>query len=416
MSTSETPVIFYIDDEPHNLVVFEAACPDDWKVHVFENPMVALQKLDQIRPHVIISDQRMPGMTGVQFLEVAKKILPDAVRIIVTGYSDEDLVVESVRKAQIFDYIKKPWEVDDLLASLTRALDFQRADVATRRLQAELVAREAQLRETNGLLTSAMRDLELAQLKEADIRKELECWVPPFLRWALDDSRIGGSQKRDLVGIAFDIVNSSALRDVTLNGRHLRSQIIQIFTEAVLRHGGWRESHSGDSAYGHFGLLGNEIESETPADSALASAREFRVALRNLSSVFGKTAECGIALHIAVDAEVHIHTVQLNTPRGPVTQKSFDTSSTDVDLLHRMEKLVHQLPGTNIVMSRGFVDALKVQPPNLVEIGYHLFAGQKEAVPLLIIPSDLAKPADLDVVKGSADSNVLTFSPARRAA
>ncbi len=414
---SQTPVLFYIDDEPHNLVVFEAACPDDWKVHVYESPIVALEKLDQLRPNVIISDQRMPGMTGVQFLEVAKKILPDAVRIIVTGYSDEDLVVESVRKAQIFDYIKKPWEVDDLLASLTRALDFQRAESEARRLQVELVLRESELRETNGLLMNAMRDLELAQLKENDIRKELECWVPPFLRWALTDSRLAGAKpKRDLVGIAFDIVNSSALRDATLNGRHMRSQIIQIFTEAVLRHGGWRESHSGDSAYGHFGLLGNEIESETPADSALASAREFRVALRNLGGVFGRTAECGIALHIAVDAEVHIHTVQLNTPRGPVTQKSFDTSSTDVDLLHRMEKLVHQLPGSNIVMSRAFVSSLKNVPPKIVELGFHRFAGQAEAVDLLIIPSDLATAEDIAKVKGSADSNVLTFSPARRAA
>jgi FixJ family two-component response regulator len=400
MSNNNTrPVIFYVDDEPHNLVVFEASCSDDWDVHTYDSPLKALDEIDKKKPWVIVSDQRMPGMTGVQFLEIARKIVPDSIRITVTGYSDEDLVVESVRKAGIFDYIKKPWEADDLLGSIERALNYYRASEEAKRLQDELMRREQELRETNNNLTSALKDLEIARHKEAEMRTELECWVPPFVLWAIREKPLSPEFKTDVVGIAIDIIGSSRLHGVNVNGRSARSQVIQIFSEALLRQGGWRESHSGDSAYGHFGLVDDKYKA---AESALNAAREFRVALRSLGVLAGCGIECGIALHIAPECPVQIHTAQLNTPRGPVTQKSFDTSSSDVDLLHRIEKLVHMLPGTNIVMSRAFFNSLKIQIPNIVNVGWHLFAGQTTPVELLIIPSDLAKPEDIERVRAVA--------------
>lgn len=393
------PSLVYVDDEPHNLVVFEAACPDDWTVHVFDNAAKALEQLDRVKPHVIVTDQRMPGMMGVQFLEIAKKIAPNAIRIIVTGYSDEDLIVESVRKAQIFDYIKKPWDVDDLVTSIGRAVELYSASAESRRLEEELKQRERELLEANQTLLTAMKDLELARLKESKMRTELECWVPPFVLWTLREGPTEVRKTPDLVGIAMDIINSSRLHDVEFEGRPIRGRIIQIFTEAVLRHGGWRESHSGDSAYGHFGLL---EEKENPSESALAAAHEFRAGLKSLSEISGVQVECGVSLHIANKCPIQIHSVQLNTPRGPITQKSFDTSSADVDLLHRMEKLVHQLPGSNIVMSRTFVSSLKAPPPNAVEIGRHLFTGQNEPVELLIIPSYFVKPDNVAKIREQA--------------
>ncbi len=393
------PAIIYIDDEPQNLVVFEAACPEDWSLYVFDNAAQALEALDKINPHVIVSDQRMPGMNGVQFLEIAKRIVPNAIRIIVTGYSDEDLVVQSVRKAQIFDYVKKPWDVDDLLASLRRAIDLFNANAESRRLQEELKVREKELSETNVSLLSALRDLELAKLKESKMREELECWVPPFVLWSIRGQESTFGNTPDLVGIAMDIINSSRLHDMTFEGRLIRGQIIQIFTEAVLRHGGWRESHSGDSAYGHFGLL---EERENPSESALAAAHEFRAGLKSLSEISGVQVECGISLHIARKCPIQLHTVHLNTPRGPITQKSFDTSSVDIDLLHRMEKLVHQLPGSNIVMSKTFAESLRTIPVNAGSIGSHLFVGQKDPVELLLIPSYYVKDQDLSNIRSLA--------------
>jgi FixJ family two-component response regulator len=383
------PLLYYIDDEPHNLVVFEAAMPDTWTVKTFDSAAQALTSIVGDQPLLIVTDQRMPQMNGVQFLELAKSLVPNAVRIIVTGYSDEDLVVESVRRAQIFDYIKKPWDVEDLLKSLNRALEFQRASSESQRLQAELVRREAELRESNESLRSTLKELEMAKRRETDIRQELECWVPPFVLWQIERGGLPQNQtdRRDLVGIAIDIVGSSRLHGRFLpSGKSVRSQVLQVFSECVLRHGGWRESHSGDSAYAHFGLIPGEA---SPAESAIAAAREFRVALRNLSELSGCEVECGIGLHEIRNCPIHIHTVQLNSPRGLVTQKSFDTSSSDVDLLHRMEKVAHRLPGTNMIMSAGFLSLLKAAPTGRIhQLGPVLLAGQNAPVDLHVLAGD----------------------------
>ncbi len=413
----QKPILLYVDDEPQNLVVFEAALPEEWQVHTFTSAAQALEKIDAIQPQVIVSDQRMPGMPGVQFLEIAKKIVPHAVRIIVTGYSDEDLIVESVRKAHIFDYIRKPWDVDDLLASLQRALELQRAESQARSLIHELKMREQSLRESHQQLEATLKDLQLAKHREAEIRKELECWVPPAILQRIHEQKLDGLERRDLVLLAFDLIGSSQLHGVEFQGLPIRLQVIQLFTECVLRHGGWRESHSGDSAYAHFGL---SDELHPAASAALAAANEFRVGLRSLSSRSGVSLECGISLHVALSCPIHIHETQLRTPRGPVTQKSFDTSSRDVDLVHRIEKLMHRLPGTNIVATQAYVELFRGRAhadlptatvPILVDkfspIGSHHFAGQPDPVSLSVIASDRVKPEDLQALRDTAHEPTL---------
>src|SRR4051794_17150816 len=102
------PIVFYVDDEPNNLTVFEAIFPSEWEIRTFENPFEALKALETCVPWVIVSDQRMKQTNGVEFLHLAQRLQPDSIRILTTGYSDEQLVVESVKKAQIYDYIRKP--------------------------------------------------------------------------------------------------------------------------------------------------------------------------------------------------------------------------------------------------------------------------------------------------------------------
>jgi FixJ family two-component response regulator len=116
------PIIFYVDDEPMNLTVFEAGLPADWDIRTFDNPATALAEMRQIKPWVVVSDQRMPGMKGVDFLDKVRQISPESVRIIATGFSDEQLIIESVRRAKIFDYIRKPWDSDDLQSRLELAI------------------------------------------------------------------------------------------------------------------------------------------------------------------------------------------------------------------------------------------------------------------------------------------------------
>lgn len=390
------PVIVYVDDEPNNLTVFEAAVPDGWDVRVFDNPVTALGKLDEIKPWVVVSDQRMPTMKGVQLLELAKKIVPQAVRIIVTGFSEEELIIESVRKAGVFDYIRKPWDVKDLVKSLERAIEFHQMSIERERLFEELNSQKQELQDKTNALLRSTSELEKAVQREKEMSQELESWVPPFVLWALKNPEMKFPIRKSLVGITFDIIGSSRIHGVMADGKPIRARVIELFSEAILRNGGWRESHAGDSAYAHFGLLDKVTN---PCGAALAAAREFRVSLRGLAQRYGCEIECGIALHIAKEAVVEVHSVQLSTPNGPVKQKSFDTTSSEIDLLHRIEKLTHKLPGSNIIMTEAFVQTLSQRPEKLVDVGRFLMRGQDQETQLYLIASDLTRAEDLEQLR-----------------
>lgn len=379
------PVLIYVDDEPHNLTVFEAAASEDWSVFVYDNPLRALDEMTKLEPWLVVSDQRMPGMMGVNFLEIVSKMYPHAVRSLVTGFSDEDLVIDAVRKARVFDYIRKPWDVEDLLYRLTRMIDHYT-------LERDLREQTTKLQKQNAELLRLTTELEASQAREAGLRKELEAWAPPFILSALFDQKMQFPCRKDLAVVTFDLVESSKYHDVFIDGMPARNHLLHAFTEIVLRHGGWRESHAGDSAYAHFGLL---KEIDRPADAAFAVASEFRVFIRHFGTRHNLPVECGLGLHLAEDCLVDIHTIRTRFGDSEIVQKSFDSTASDIDLVHRMEKFTHQLPGSNIAMSKRFVDSLSSPPKDLANVGFHLFKGQKDAVEIYLKPSDLVKAEQL---------------------
>ena len=161
------PIIFYVDDQPTNLTVFQAAMPDEWSVHVFEDPLHAEQAMDQEKPWIVVSDQRMPQLSGVDLLEKTKQQLPDTLRIITTGYSEEDLVIEAVRRAQIFDYIRKPWDAEELVLILERAIkhyqmerDLKAAQQAAENALIKQYAAEEVARKKNEFLANMSHELK----------------------------------------------------------------------------------------------------------------------------------------------------------------------------------------------------------------------------------------------------------------
>lgn len=386
------PLLIYVDDEPHNLTVLEAAMPGNWTIHTFTSPLDALDFLSSNDPWVVISDQRMPGMTGVKFLELVKKTNPNAKRVLVTGYSEEDLIIESVRTAQVHDYIRKPWDPDDLEHRISKMVETYSLEMTLRQKTVELERQHEELKK-------ATEELRKAKEQEENARRELEAWAPPFILDALNKPDVTFPMNIDLAVMTFDIVDSSKLHGLTYAGRPVRKHILEAFSELVVSHGGWRESTAGDSAYAHFGLFEHV---EQPCDAALAVATEFRVFLRNFSIKCGIQVECGIGLHLAKGCLVDVHTVQTKTPNGIVTQKSFDSSSSDIDLVHRIEKVTHSLSGSNISMSNVFVETLTAAPAGLTDVGVHLFKGQAQPVQLFIKASDQATQEQIEAMRNHA--------------
>lgn len=113
--------VLYVDDEPHNLAAFKSNFRRDFDILTAESANEGLTVLESEPVSVLLSDQRMPEMTGVHFFEHVKTKYPNIVRILVTGYTDMEALIKAVNKAQIYKYINKPWDNDKLKEIIEKA-------------------------------------------------------------------------------------------------------------------------------------------------------------------------------------------------------------------------------------------------------------------------------------------------------
>jgi len=123
---SEKISILYVDDEVNNLVSFKALLRLKHQVFTAESGTEALEILKNNLVHIIITDQRMPNMTGVQFLESILDVYPDPIRILLTGYADLNAVIEAVNKGKIYHYLSKPWDEKELEETIQQGYELYR--------------------------------------------------------------------------------------------------------------------------------------------------------------------------------------------------------------------------------------------------------------------------------------------------
>lgn len=373
------PVIFYIDDQEHALTAFEMNLPDDWEIHTYSNPVKAIADFRKFNPWVIVSDQLMPDITGVELLSIAAIHVPDAVRILTTAYSGEDLLIKSVQQAHIYGYIPKPWSEEAILTTVTQASEFYKVkkerDDYFERLetqQQELVKTQTQLEHT---------------------LDELKAWIPPIIYHTITNQQ-AVPEYGSFVGIAYDIIASSNIRNIFIEEKPLKNIIASVFTQMILKYGGFIECHAGDYAYGHFGLSNNHPDL---CNLALSAANEFRMNIRSLSEVHSLDFECGIALHAGENIRQTVNSVSAIHNNSVRTHKWYETDSSEVDLLHRIEKLVHALPGSNIVISRNVLEHLSSKyQSKFTRLGFFRGKGQDIDTEIFLSKSDKVTKKDLE--------------------
>lgn len=138
--------VLFVDDEENNLKAFKSTFRREMDVLLANSGAEALELLEQEEVHVIISDQRMPGMTGSEFLSHAKDRFPRAMRMLLTGFSDLEAVISAVNEGGIFAYCTKPWDVNDLTLKIKQAHDlFQ-----LKEMNQALLGRYRQIFDTSG--------------------------------------------------------------------------------------------------------------------------------------------------------------------------------------------------------------------------------------------------------------------------
>lgn len=130
--------ILYLDDEPQNLEVFKVAYRKSYNIFTATTPKEAFEILHQHPISVILSDQRMPEMTGVQFLEAVIPVYPDPIRMLISAYSDADAIIKAINKGRVFRFIPKPWDDQELKQSLEMAIKMYELNTKNRELLQEM--------------------------------------------------------------------------------------------------------------------------------------------------------------------------------------------------------------------------------------------------------------------------------------
>jgi len=130
--------VLYIDDEKNNLISFKANFRIDFDVFTAESASEGLEILAKQKMHIIITDQRMPVMTGVEFLENVMRDYPEPVRILLTGYTDLETVIEAVNKGKIYQYVRKPYDGEELRKLIHEAFEHYQQTEALKRTNEQL--------------------------------------------------------------------------------------------------------------------------------------------------------------------------------------------------------------------------------------------------------------------------------------
>ena len=147
--------ILVVDDEPDVVKSVQDLLRLDYRVLGATRASEGIRMLEKEEIHVVMSDQRMPEMTGVQFLNHIRGEHPEAIRLLFTGYADIRAVIDAINQGNVYRYITKPWDPDELQTVIREAVERYDLIVERKRLTGELEIKNAELQGKNAELRKA---------------------------------------------------------------------------------------------------------------------------------------------------------------------------------------------------------------------------------------------------------------------
>jgi signal transduction histidine kinase/CheY-like chemotaxis protein len=186
MDHREYPVLC-VDDEKDNLRIFELTFRRDFKILTASSAQEGLELLSQYPVAVVLSDQKMPGIEGVEFLRRVRELDPRVIRILVTAYGDAQILGDAINDGNIYRYIAKPWEPDDMRLTIQRAIEAYA-------LEAERATLLDELTILNRLSRTIHRDIEGGRLHDTllgALRDELDFDGCSLLMREGEDEQLG---------------------------------------------------------------------------------------------------------------------------------------------------------------------------------------------------------------------------------
>jgi signal transduction histidine kinase len=240
------PKVLFVDDEAANLVVCEETCSDVFSVITARSGHAALEAMKHEEVAVIVADQRMPGMTGVELLERIRRDYPETSRLLITAYVDIPATIDAINRGHVRRYVRKPWDPEELKATIRDAFDvyemgkklrcLERRLTNTERIYALGVIAASIGHELRNPISGVLAGVQAARLEVDDLdansnKVDLVRAGVGNLRDALADLGESAERVRDIVqGIEFSARVQTELKVVDL-GEVIRLALKLVYME-----------------------------------------------------------------------------------------------------------------------------------------------------------------------------------------
>lgn len=326
-NSSNPPLsILYLDDEEHNLAAFRATFRRDYQIYTATSGREALQILREHPVQLIVTDQRMPEMTGVQFLEAVIPEFPDAVRMILTGFSDVEAIIKAINTGRVFRYITKPWEEQDLRATIKGAFEYYTLQQKNRQL---LLALQEKVNEQERIM-----NLFRKYVPESVVASALE---------SESDQAIFDGESRIVSVLFSDIRNFTSLAADNDPKRIIAflNDYFTLMNKCVVACKGNINKFIGDGLLAIFGAPISDIENQHNAVYCALSMKEALVRINDkYAAEFGRPIEIGIGIHTG---EVIVGNI------GSEERIEYTAIGETVNLSSRIEQMTKAQPNTILI-------------------------------------------------------------------
>ncbi len=207
--------ILCVDDESDNVDALERLFRKRYNVLKATSGEQALKLLADNSPSVIVSDQRMPNMTGVEFLAKSMKTHPETIRILLTGYTDIESVIDSINSGQVYRYVTKPWDPVDFSNTVDKAIErfelsaeLKEKNLALQKALQELKTLDAAKTQFMILINHELKTPLTVMLSYIELLRESD--LTPDLRKYLDRVKNGADRLQALISDSLELVSAEA--------------------------------------------------------------------------------------------------------------------------------------------------------------------------------------------------------------
>tara|TARA_B100000315_G_C14519205_1_gene560680 strand:+ start:242 stop:1075 length:834 start_codon:yes stop_codon:yes gene_type:complete len=250
----EKPTILLVDDEPNILSSLKRLLRrENWNILTANSGKEGLEILKKNEVALIISDQRMPEMTGVEFLRQVKELYPDTIRIILSGYTEVNSIVSAINEGEVYKFITKPWNDQEIKLSVKRAIHQHELLNDNKKLYRENQKQNAQLSDMTinleKIVEERTRDLQISE-KYLQIYQNIVENFPMGI--------VGIDDERNIVMGNLKAHEALELKPGTMVGQHISKVFLEEVCE-IIKGSIQSKERRKIAEYKHKGVMGEQI-------------------------------------------------------------------------------------------------------------------------------------------------------------